>query len=166
MAETDTAPQAEPDDANAAIAPLDPMLAEVEKALTTGDASGIVDVELTPEQQQLAIVERILRSQTLDEILASFEATSIDSVLGEPFEARRVRWERSEYEDGNPFYALIDAVMLGTGEQVTLTTGATNVLTQLFAMARKGYLPAKVVCVQSSKPTKSGFYPKHLERAQ
>lgn len=148
------------------LANVDPMLVEVMQSLQTGKASVIDTEELTPEQQQLAIVARILRAQTLDEILGSFEATPIDQVLDQPMEIHAVRWERSEYEEGNPYYALIDAVLIDDGNRVTLTTGSTNILTQLVAMAARGYLPAKVIARQSAKPTKRGYYPKHLERAE
>lgn len=165
MTDETTTTDVEADDATTALAPSDPMLDQVGKALTTGKADDIVEVELTPEEQQLRIVQRILESQTVDEILASFEATPIDDVLERPFELHRVRWERSEYEQGQPYYALLDATMIDTGESVTLTTGSTTVVAQLYALARKGALPQKMRCVQSSKPTSRGYYPKNLVRA-
>jgi hypothetical protein len=74
-----------------------------------------------------------------------------------------VDFQRSEYEQGQPFYVVMKGVDLTTGERVVLTTGSRKVTAQAFQLARRGWLPAKVVAKQATRPTRDGYFPLRLE---
>lgn len=118
-----------------------------------------------PERVGLLITAQILNAATPEEVLASAEATGLRQFLDQPFELETVDFQRSEYEQGQPFYVVMKGVNITTGEAVVLTTGSRKVTAQAFQLARKGWLPAKVVAKQATRPTRDGYYPLRLESA-
>jgi hypothetical protein len=70
----------------------------------------------------------------------------------------------SEFAGGLPFFLIVDAADLETGELVTITTGAVSVVAQLAKAHQLGQIPGwRVVPRQAERPSASGYYPQHLE---
>lgn len=118
-----------------------------------------------PERVGLLITAQILNAATPEEVLASSEATGLRQFLDRPFSLESVDFQRSEYEQGQPFYVVMKGADLVTGEAVVLTTGSRKVTAQAFQLARRGWLPAKVVAKQATRPTRDGYFPLRLESA-
>lgn len=107
----------------------------------------------------------------MDEILgAIFQAHTVDefnSVLGaeralpmgREVKVERVRYARSEFGAGLPFYAVIDGVDLKTNKPAQWITGATTVVGTLVHAAASGLLPITGMAVESDRPTKNNFHP-------
>ena len=110
-------------------------------------------------------------------ILAQLLTTDDPSALDAPWRSdglreyldRRLRIDglrrmESEYESGLPFFLIVQASDLETGEVITLTTGAVSVVAQLVRAWSLGLIPGwRVIPRQSERASKSGFYPQHLE---
>lgn len=118
-----------------------------------------------PERIALMLTAQILSAETPEEVLASADATGVRQFLDTPFELESVDFQRSEYEQGQPFYVVMKGVNITTGERVVLTTGSRKVTAQAFQLSRRGWLPAKVVAKQATRPTKDGYFPLRLEQA-
>jgi hypothetical protein len=75
-----------------------------------------------------------------------------------------LRRMESEFDSGLPFFLIVQAADLETGEVVTLTTGAVSVVAQLTRAWDLGLIPGwRVIPRQADRPSKSGYYPQHPE---
>lgn len=95
---------------------------------------------------------------------APWRAEGLTQYLDTPLEVRALRRIPSEYDGGLPFFLVVDAADLTTGELVTFTTGAVSVVAQLAKANQLGAIPGwRVIPRQSARPSERGFYPQHLE---
>lgn len=127
-------------------------------------ASAMADSDMDPATIQNDIMAQVLSSNTADEVLTNLEATGLREHLERPFLLRGFRFNKGDFEEGNPFYALLDVVWEDTGEADIVSCGAKKIVAQVFRLAQLGSLPITLVCLQSKKPTKAGFWPLRLER--
>ena len=125
----------------------DPLLSAIAKI-----RSG---VDRTPEDAQRAIIDRVLKAETVDEILAESTTSSAEDVIGIPHTIVSVDYNRSRYEDGAPAYAYV--VAKTNDGDVSYTVGATTAIAQLIKL--DAHLPVKVILKQKESPTASGYYP-------
>lgn len=112
-----------------------------------------------PEEAALAIVERILKAETVEDVLTMAGALGADDVLNRPFLLHGCKWIKSAYEQGAPVFAVIDATFEDTGERTVITCGGRNVLAQIVQLDKLEALPRKVKLVRTERPTSNGFYP-------
>lgn len=138
------------------IVPAPPGLTEY----LTGEA---VPVAEAGEDAAIQIIQQVLDARTPEEVLAPIEAVHARDVLDQPMQLLGVRWLRSDYDVGTPFYAIMDVASIATGEKVAVTCGAQRVMAQLFRLAQLGAFPRNVILRQSTRPTSSGYYPLRLE---
>ena len=95
---------------------------------------------------------------------APWRSDGLTELLGRPLRIDGLRRMESEYDSGLPFFLIIQAADLETGEQLTVTTGAVSVVAQLTKAWSLGLIPGfRVVPRQADRPSKSGYYPQHLE---
>lgn len=85
-----------------------------------------------------------------------------------PYTDRLLRFESirkapSDFEGGLPWYLIVTAADLSTGEQLTLTTGAVAVVAQLVRAHALGALPLDATPRRSKRPNAAGYYSYHLE---
>lgn len=91
-----------------------------------------------PKAMREQIAQRVLSADSVDSVLGLGEASAIssDDYVGIPFTIRGVDWARSapQYQDDSAgVFVLISAVNEG-GESVTITSGGSNVLAQLYRL--------------------------------
>lgn len=110
----------------------------------------------TPEQTSLRIAHEILTSTSMDEAFADDEMAEARDLVGMPLELRGVKFNRSAYSDGPGIYAVIDAVVIGTGEVTKFTCGARNVIAQLLYALKARALEGYRVKIKESKPNAEG----------
>lgn len=123
-----------------------------------------VEIEEDPEEIERQIIGQILSAETVDEVLASGTTTPARDILERPIVMGDVKFLNSEYEQGAPFFAVIDAVDVQTGERLPVSCGGKKVLAQLLKCKSHGWFPQKVVFRQSARPTKAGYFPLRLEK--
>lgn len=75
-----------------------------------------------------------------------------------PMEITDLYVAESDFETGNPTYVLVSAVMLGSGEEVKFSTGATNVQATLIGLLRLGTWPIRCQCKRGDSKDKGGKY--------
>lgn len=111
----------------------------------------------------MAIVQRILASESVEEVLAETEAIHARDVLGAALQITGYSFNNSTLGgDGPKFYMLIDCVDDG-GEAFKVTCGAVNVMAQLYRLAELGAIPGLFRIVESDKETSAGFRPMWLK---
>lgn len=119
---------------------------------------GAIDVGPEPDPM-LAILERIMAAGGIEDLPGIANTLPWKLALGRPFEVIDWRDRESDYDQGLARYMLVDAIDLETGEKVTLSTGAANVMAFLFVAKRRGWLPVQMQVVEASRPTEKGFKP-------
>lgn len=126
-------------------------------AVLNGD---VLPASADPEVMSQAIAQRIADAESFDEV---FRPQSLPSwgrqFLGIPVRIRDVRLNRStKSEDGKSgpsVYAVVDLLVVETGEMVTVQCGGRNVLVQLLKIVEKRWTEQTYRLV--SKPTGSGY---------
>ena len=149
--------------ASAEIVSLDE--AQVEQALRGEIQQVSVAIE-DPQAIALSIIKRILSSEDADEVFGGQEAVGGRDVLGRPFTLHGVTWHRSKYDEGGlPVFAVLDGTFLDDGERKAITTGATNIMAQVFQLKKLGALPQDVKIEEAAQETAQGYRPQWLVKA-
>ena len=91
------------------------------------------------------IVAETLSANTKEEIFGDSEAEGLADYEWRVIRIQALSLRESDYEDGLSHYAVIQAVDLATGEEITVTTGSARVLAQLARSIDLGLLPVDVV---------------------
>lgn len=114
------------------------------------------------EDAVLDIVAGILSADTLDKILSPGDVRHSQEAVGSVFTIHAVKWARSSFGEGLPFYAILTVSGLDDDKTDLLSCSATNVMAQVWSMDHHGLLPATVMLVESKRPTPDGYRPMRL----
>lgn len=93
----------------------------------------------------------------------AWESRDFGALIDLPVKVTALRKAISDYGDGPGFYLICDVVDLSTGEVQVVTTGAVSVMAQLVKAHSAGWLPLACTLRESSRPSKAGYRPQHLE---
>ena len=111
-----------------------------------------------------SILLQIIQADDPAALDAPWRADGLKAFIGHPLEVRGLRRMESEFAGGLPFFLIVDAVDLETGEVVTVTTGAVSIVAQLAKAFSLGAVPGwRVIPREADRPSSSVFYPQHLE---
>lgn len=110
------------------------------------------------------ILAQLLTTEDPQALDAPWRSDGLTEYLDRRLVIQGLRRMESEYDSGLPFFLIVQAADLETGEVVTLTTGAVSVVAQLTRAWDLGLIPGwRVIPRQADRPSKSGYYPQHLE---
>jgi hypothetical protein len=115
-----------------------------------------------PSEIQWDIAQRLANATTPEELSGEGGPEGLRNHFGKPFFVRRVRFLPGRFEQGPGFYALIDAVDKETGEALTFTSGAVNVLIFLARAEQMDWLDRPVIAKEAETPTADGYRPYRL----
>lgn len=136
------------------------------KTVAVPQTNAVIAKERAMERVRQAITEMTVPDQSAEEIaLSIIEATSIDQILGStvlhlqdmvgtPFLLVSAKLTASDYQDGLGAYTVMN-VILADGSPAVITTGSTNVVSQVIAMHGGDYFPQWVVASEATAA--SGF---------
>lgn len=118
------------------------------------------------EQASRDIVMQILNAKDVESVFEGADTTPARDLLGVPIRILSAKAKRSAYEGGATMFLLIDAVRLDqeSGEVIKVTTGARNIMAQLYRLTQLNALPVACVIVESERPTAEGYRPLWLKR--
>jgi hypothetical protein len=112
------------------------------------------------------VMERIIRdmlaSETPDEVLTERMPIHGKEFLDRPFVLHSIEVREGEYEEGSPFYAIMNVSIGQPPEDRVISCGGWRVLAQLMALEGHGEFPQ--VLVIRGKRTRKGFTTLRLER--
>jgi hypothetical protein len=110
------------------------------------------------------ILAQLLTTEDPAALDAPWRSDGLTEYLDQPLRIDGLRRMESEFDSGLPFFLIVQAANLGTGETITLTTGAVSVVAQLVRAWSLGLIPGwRVIPRQADRPSKSGYFPQHLE---
>lgn len=118
-----------------------------------------------PQAAQEAIVERILSATSVDDVLGGSELTDSETLFNTAIVVHGVKWNRSDFEESAGAYAVVEANRCDTGEKCDFSTGASNVMAQLFKLGELDAFPITVILREADRPSKAGYKPQWLEPA-
>jgi hypothetical protein len=110
-----------------------------------------------PAAVSRAIAERILKSETFEDVFKAQDLDAWTNYIGVPVFVQEFHLNPTGYSvEGNPsVYAVVDIANVSDGEVKTVTCGGRNVMAQLVKMLEKGWLDRPVQLV--SKRTAEGY---------
>lgn len=110
------------------------------------------------------ILEVIAQAQDVSDLDAAWRSRGMEDLAGIPLTVQGITKMPSDYQGGLPWFLVVDATVETTGEKVTVTTGAVNIVAQLVKAWSLGAIPGlRARPVVAERPSKSGYYPQHLE---
>ncbi len=109
-----------------------------------------------------AAIARMLQSESPDQVLAEDMPLHGREFLDTPFTCLSFSLREGEFEEGSPFYALLECKLGGNGERRVLSVGGWKVLAQLMMLDKLEAFP--VVLVIRGKKTRQGFTVLSLQR--
>lgn len=106
-----------------------------------------------PEAIQRDITARLLRATSVDDLFGAQGTINSQALLGVPIEVHGCRLLKSTIEDPGAFgaYMVIDYIDLTTGVVGILTSGARNIMTQVYTAKYRGFLPVRVKIIEAGK---------------
>lgn len=117
------------------------------------------DIAITdPEAISRAIVESIGQAQTVEELLSPTSIARTEDYLDLPLQIQGQRWMKSAFAEGLGTFCVVDAVRLDTGEAVTFSCGAANVMAKLYKAQVEGWELPPVKLYKSATPTANGYH--------
>lgn len=119
-------------------------LARAQEAAETGVLAQLGVRISTPEEISLRLAQRLVDATTVDDLLAENATSGWAEHEGRSVLIRHVDYAPSTKKAGLPFYAIVDAVDVDTGEHLMLTTGGQNTVVQLAKMVRMDLLETPV----------------------
>jgi hypothetical protein len=121
------------------------------------------DVPEADEDAYARIIADILGAQTPADLDAAWNANGIDKYADVALRVDSIHRMPSDFDEGLGMYLVVNAVIPGDGERVTVTTGSVSICAQLIKAFNLKAFPLIVIPRKSKRPTKAGYYPMHLE---
>lgn len=109
------------------------------------------------------ILEAIATAGDIRDLDEPWRSSGLEKWINKRIRILGLRRIASSYQGGLPFFLVIDAGDVKTGELMTITTGAVSVVAQLAKAYQLGAIPFDCIPRQSQRASKGGFYPQHLE---
>lgn len=139
------------------------QIAELPPALVQQFAQMAVMLPEVESDGGASIIQQILNTVDVLDLDSPWQTKDPDKLVGQLLEFTDARRAPSDYAGGLGIFLVCDATVMGSGEQVTFTTGSFAVVAQLVKAYTLDALPLRAILRQSDKPTKNGFRPHHLE---
>lgn len=109
------------------------------------------------------IIAQVLAADSVDEVLADVQVTGLLELLEVPITVHGVKFNRSSFEAGAPFYTVLDVTRHDTEWRGPVTTGAQTVIAQLVRLHMLDGYPCTLKAVYATdKPTANGYRPYKL----
>jgi hypothetical protein len=105
------------------------------------------------------IVGRTLQAASVEDVLDTGELTDAESVLGVNLEIWGVKFNESDFQEGSPVYAIIDAFREDTQQRDLIGCGGQRLVAQLVRFHQLNQWPVKCCMVKTRRPTKAGYFP-------
>lgn len=105
-----------------------------------------------------SILEQLWKADNVDDYNKIFEGDR-GMPLNTELKITRVRYAKSDFDAGLPFYLVCDTENPRTGEAREYTVGATEVVGALVYAAFANHLPCIGMAAEASKQTEAGYTP-------
>ena len=134
-----------------------PSSAEIAMAISNGMKVTIGDTVTEGD-----IANRIAGATTLEDIFGGGELAHVKDFLGTTLNVLAIEGARNSDFEGGVGIFLIVKVADPDGEIFSMSVGIADGVQKLVKLQELGLLPCKVAFEQSTKATRSGFYPINL----
>lgn len=114
-----------------------------------------------PEQSALEMALAVMDADSDDKVFGS-TVIHLGDIIGQPFTINHAWLTDSDYTEGLPAFAIIEAEM-DDGQSVVITCGGVNIVAALINFHARKRFPIRVDTMEDG-PTKNGFYVKKFIR--
>lgn len=109
------------------------------------------------------ITAKILTATDIAGVFATQQMQDVEDWLRETLEIQSVTWQESSIEGSAGLFAVVTAVDVKTGEEIMFSTGARQVVAQLYQLVVLEAFPVKVQIVEAKRASKNGYFAQWLE---
>lgn len=111
------------------------------------------------------IIAQVLSADSVDDVLGDVDVIGLQEMLDEPIVLYGIKFQRSDFEAGAPYYAVIDVERPKKQWRGPVTTGAQTILAQLVRLQQLGAYPVTLIATKATdKPTRGGYWPLKLSK--
>lgn len=110
-----------------------------------------------------SIVTQLLTADSVDQLNAPWDTSTADNLNGHQIRIDELTRRPSDFAGGLGMYLVCKGVDQGTGERVTVTTGAVSVVAQLARAYFVGGLPIIAQWIIGDPSPRTGRRPQHLQ---
>lgn len=111
-----------------------------------------------PEEIRLKILADIIGAKSVEEL--DGRTYSLQDFPDVPLKVLSANFYESSYKGGIPLFAALEVIPDdGTGEVITVVSGATDLVIKIGKAWIENWLPVMLVAKIATKPTQNGFYP-------
>jgi len=123
-------------------------------------------LEIIPEGGDDAMeqmINAILNIERIEDIDAPWNSNGFGEYADWALHLRGAKRLASDYKDSCGWFVVVDAIVKATGEAIALSTSSTAVMSQLIVIQARNWFPCDMIPRYAERPTKSGYYPMHLD---
>lgn len=117
----------------------DLTLEQVEDVLLHGGDLAVVSADAVQDD----MVRRILEAETAEQAFSNFKSTPATDLEGQLVEVRGIAWMRSSFNEGPKVYALLDTVVVETGEVLVVSMGGRSLMASFVWAQRNRAMPIR-----------------------
>lgn len=114
-------------------------LEQVEDMLLHGGEVAVVSADAVQDD----MVRRILQSDSVEGAFANFKATPASELAGQLVEVGGIAWMRSSFDEGPKVYALLNTVVVETGEALVVSMGGRSLMASFVWAQRNRAMPIR-----------------------
>lgn len=122
------------------------------------------DAEVDSTAAYRDIVEQIMSSESVDEVLTPIEATSAREMIGVPLMINGVSINRSEYDVGSPYYLSVQCADPTDGHKLVVNVGHQGLMAQLIRIGQLDGFPVEAVIYEAGRAKPNGSIPLRLRK--
>lgn len=116
------------------------------------------DTQTGPVATYRAIVEQVLDSKSIFDVLCPPDVLTCRETWGKPFVLTAVRFNESSYEQGAPIYASMEIVWPDTQKKDIINSGVQRMVAQLLVLHKENVFPLLVQIERSNTVNEYGNY--------
>jgi hypothetical protein len=120
-------------------------------------------IPLAQDDDGFGLIKDILTATNWQELNRESELDNLQKYVGKTLKIIGMERRVSEIEGGMPWYLMVDAIDVASGELIKLNTSAGTPMAKMTMLHKFNNLPALVKITKTDKATRSGFYPLELE---
>lgn len=104
----------------------------------------------------------IINAENFEDMFLGFGTEPDKELFDIGLHVEGVSFNKTDYQNGLPFYATITGKRLDNGESFITNCGAWQVVLVCYTMLKRGWLPRDLMLHRAENPTAKGYYPVNI----
>lgn len=117
------------------------------------------EIPMAEDGDGFGIIVDILNATSWEDLNRDAEMDDMRDWVGKRIKVTNMIRRESTLDNGMPWYLIVDAVDVKSGELVKINTSSGSIMAKLAMLHHWGNIPAVMTVTKAEKATKAGFHP-------